>query len=330
MVTRTQISGSHSGVNEDSSVPECDVVSTGKYRFPRTAYTITQWVKSFHASTSSLSDRQIRCGCFMTVVRLHGTDDCSEQVTSSHQCCCTTPLNCLLKFLKCCWLCAIHYVHQRTTQGYVGWASIRRSWKFLYFFLLLLLFFFISSSFFFFFLYRNTSSSVLACLTILFHSSLAIAILLQFQIFFLPRSSMTSPSHLKPAYQSSLLQVVSILLFFSPSSLYPFLSVAHSISFCSSSMLEYLLTHSIVQSPSWEANWFAASQEIPRISRNQKVHYRTHKRPTPVPVLGQPNPVHIPTSHLLEVHPNIIHPSTPRSPQWSLSLQFPHQDPIFH
>jgi len=35
----------------------------------------------------------------------------------------------------------------------------------------------------------------------------------------------------------------------------------------------------MVQSPSWEANWFAASQEIPRISRNPKVHYRTHKRP---------------------------------------------------
>ena len=34
------------------------------------------------------------------------------------------------------------------------------------------------------------------------------------------------------------------------------------------------------------------------------------------------------TSHLLEIHPNIIHPSTPRSPQWSLSLQFPHQDTI--
>ena len=32
--------------------------------------------------------------------------------------------------------------------------------------------------------------------------------------------------------------------------------------------------------------------------------------------------------HLLEIHPNIIHPSTPRSPQWSLSLRFPHQDPI--
>ena len=84
----------------------------------------------------------------------------------------------------------------------------------------------------------------------------------------------------------------------------------------------------MVQSPSWEANWFAASQEIPRISRNPKVHYRTHKHPPPVSILGQLNPVHTPTSHLLEIHPNIIHPSTPRSPQWSPSLLFPHQEPI--
>ena len=83
----------------------------------------------------------------------------------------------------------------------------------------------------------------------------------------------------------------------------------------------------MVQSP-WEANWFAASQEIPHISRNPKVHYRTHKRPPPVSILGQPNSVHIPTSHPLEIHPNIIHPSTPRSPQWSPSLRFPQQDPI--
>ena len=75
-------------------------------------------------------------------------------------------------------------------------------------------------------------------------------------------------------------------------------------------------------------NWFAASQEIPRISRNPKVHYRTHKRPPPVSILGQLNPVHISTSHLLEIHPNIIHPSTPRSHQWFLSLQFSLQDPI--
>ena len=90
----------------------------------------------------------------------------------------------------------------------------------------------------------------------------------------------------------------------------------------------HLLTYSMVQSPSWEANWFAASQEIPRISRNQKVHYRTHKRPPPVSILGQLNPVHIPTSHLLEMHPNIIHPSMPRSPKWSPSLRFPQKDPI--
>ena len=70
-----------------------------------------------------------------------------------------------------------------------------------------------------------------------------------------------------------------------------------------------ILTYSMVQSPSWEANWFTASQEIPRISRNPKVHYRTHKRLPPVSILGQPNPVHIPTSHLLEIHSNIIHTS---------------------
>jgi len=84
--------------------------------------------------------------------------------------------------------------------------------------------------------------------------------------------------------------------------------------------------NSMVQSPSWEASWFAASQEIPCISRNPKVHYRTHKLPPPIFILGPPNPVHIPTSHLLEIHSNIMHPSTPRSPQWSLSLRFPHQE----
>jgi len=64
-------------------------------------------------------------------------------------------------------------------------------------------------------------------------------------------------------------------------------------------ILTYLLTHSTVQSPFWAANWFAASQEIPHISRNPRVLYSTHKRPPPIPVLGQPNPVHIPTSHFL-------------------------------
>ena len=81
-------------------------------------------------------------------------------------------------------------------------------------------------------------------------------------------------------------------------------------------LLTYLLTHSTVQSPSWAANWFAVSQEIPRISRNPKVHYPTHKLPPTFSILGQPNPVHIPISNLLEIRPNVIHPSTLKSPQW--------------
>ena len=94
------------------------------------------------------------------------------------------------------------------------------------------------------------------------------------------------------------------------------------------SVSKVICTYFMVQSPSWKANWFAASQEILRISRNRKVHYRTHKRLPPVSILGQPNSVHRPISHLLEIHPNIIHPSMLMSPQWSLSLRFPHQYPI--
>jgi hypothetical protein len=89
-----------------------------------------------------------------------------------------------------------------------------------------------------------------------------------------------------------------------------------------------LLTYSMEQSPSWEANWFAVSQGIPRVLWNPKVHHRTHKRPPPVPILSQPNPVLTPTSHFLKIHPNIIFPSMPRSPQRSLSLRFPHQHPV--
>jgi len=48
------------------------------------------------------------------------------------------------------------------------------------------------------------------------------------------------------------------------------------------------------QSPSWEANQFSASQEIPHILQNPKVHYRIQKRPPPVPIQSHQNSVHAP------------------------------------
>jgi hypothetical protein len=86
-------------------------------------------------------------------------------------------------------------------------------------------------------------------------------------------------------------------------------------------LLTYLLNYSMEQSPCWKANRFAASQKILRVLLNPKVLYRIHNCSTPVSILSQPNPVYIPITHFLKIHPNIILPPTPGSPQWSLSLR---------
>ena len=96
-----------------------------------------------------------------------------------------------------------------------------------------------------------------------------------------------------------------------------------------SKTIRYLLTYSMEQSPSWEANQFSASQEIPRILWNPKVRCRIHKCPPLVPILSQIDPVHAFTSHFLKSHLYIIFPSKPGSSRWSLSIRFPHQNRLY-
>jgi len=57
----------------------------------------------------------------------------------------------------------------------------------------------------------------------------------------------------------------------------------------------------------WEANSHSASQEIPRILWNLKVHYRVHKSPSLVPVLRQMSRFHTLPLYFSNIYSNTIY-----------------------
>ena len=63
-----------------------------------------------------------------------------------------------------------------------------------------------------------------------------------------------------------------------------------------------LIANNKQQCPSWEANRFSCTQEIPRILYYQKVHYSIDNSPPPVPIPSHIGPVHASPSHFLNIH----------------------------
>jgi hypothetical protein len=74
---------------------------------------------------------------------------------------------------------------------------------------------------------------------------------------------------------------------------------------------------------SWEAANCAATQEIPKISRNPRVHYRDHKSPPLVPILSQINPIHSIPSYFSKINFNTAQPPTSWFPSGLVPSDFP-------
>jgi hypothetical protein len=83
------------------------------------------------------------------------------------------------------------------------------------------------------------------------------------------------------------------------------------------------------QSPSWEANRSSATQEIPHILWNRMfiAAFTTARHLTLSWVRSSQSMP--PPSYFLKIHINIMLSSMRGSPQWSHSLRFPHQNPVY-
>jgi hypothetical protein len=83
------------------------------------------------------------------------------------------------------------------------------------------------------------------------------------------------------------------------------------------------LTHSLTElSPSCELSNCAATQELPSILWNPKVHYRPHNWSQSWARSIQPIP-----SYISKIHINIVHPPKSWYSEWSLSFWLSHQYP---
>jgi hypothetical protein len=66
-------------------------------------------------------------------------------------------------------------------------------------------------------------------------------------------------------------------------------------------------THALMElSTSWEAANCAATEELPSVLWNPKVHCRIHKSPPLVPILSQIDPMPTIRSYLSKIHFNIV------------------------